>query len=114
MPLTAKIDYLELPSAAPSDTARFFSDVFGWSTIDYGPDYKGAGGAGIDTGIDGASDRVAAPLPVIRTDDLEAVEALVIAAGGEITRPAFDFPGGRRFHMRVPGGFEMAVYVARD
>lgn len=114
MPAAAQIDYLELPSSDPSDTVRFFHAAFGWEAIDYAPDYKGAAGAGIDTGIDGSADRTAAPLPVIRTDDLEAAEAKVRAAGGAITREAFDFPGGRRFHFRAPGGFEMAVYVARE
>ena len=36
-----------------------------------------------------------------------------LAAGGTITRPQYDFPGGRRFHFREPGGNELAVYVTR-
>ncbi len=35
--------------------------------------------------------------------------AQVQKLGGEITREIFEFPGGRRFHFREPGG-EFAVW----
>jgi len=50
---------------------------------------------------------------VIRAEDLEAAERDVVAAGGTIIVPAYDFPGGRRFHFRAPGGVDFAVYVER-
>ena len=50
-----------------------------------------------------------APLPVIEVESLEATEAAVRAAGGEITRATFAFPGGRRFHFRDPAGNELAA-----
>jgi hypothetical protein len=31
-------------------------------------------------------------------------------AGGEITKPIFAFPGGRRFHFHEPSGNEFAVW----
>jgi predicted enzyme related to lactoylglutathione lyase len=34
----------------------------------------------------------------------------VTAAGGEMVKPIFSFPGGRRFHFRDPAGNEMAVW----
>lgn len=108
-----KIDYIEFPTNDGSASGTFFSDVFGWKLIDYGPTYIGLDGAGIDSGIDAAPDRVAAPMAVIRTDDLDAAERRVVVAGGVITRPQFDFPGGRRFHFREPGGSELAVYVKK-
>ena len=80
----------------------------------YGPDYDGLNGAGIDGGVDQSAEKVAATMAVIRTDDLDSAERRVIAAGGVITRAQFDFPGGRRFHFREPGGNELAVYVARE
>jgi hypothetical protein len=36
--------------------------------------------------------------------------ARVEAAGGEITAPVFEFPGGRRFHFRDPAGNEPGVW----
>ncbi|KKB13804.1 hypothetical protein VE25_00015 [Devosia geojensis] len=108
------IDYLEFPSGDGSASRKFFAEAFDWGLIDYGPTYSGLDGAGIDGGIDATDGRVAAPLAVIRTDDLDAAEARVKVAGGTITRPQFDFPGGRRFHFREPGGCELAVYVSRE
>jgi predicted enzyme related to lactoylglutathione lyase len=48
-------------------------------------------------------------LPVIEVDELEAAQAAVRAAGGEVTLPIFAFPGGRRFHFRDPAGHELAA-----
>jgi predicted enzyme related to lactoylglutathione lyase len=47
---------------------------------------------------------------VIYAVDLEGVASAVVAAGGRITQPPFDFPGGRRFHFRDPSGHELAVW----
>jgi uncharacterized protein len=113
MAATYQIDYLEFPSTDGVRTREFFTEAFGWRTTSYGPTYEGVEDAGIDTGIDSGDNRVAAPLAVIRTSDLEAAERAVVAAGGVITRPAFDFPGGRRFHFREPGGSELAVWIER-
>lgn len=112
--MTDKIDYIEFPSRDRAASSAFFQAAFGWGVTSYGPDYDGIEQAGIDGGIDQADNRVAATMAVVRTDDLDAAEQRVLAAGGTISRPQFDFPGGRRFHFREPGGNEMAVYVARE
>jgi predicted enzyme related to lactoylglutathione lyase len=108
-----KIDYIEFPTGDGAATGKFFSEAFGWKLIEYGPTYTGLDGAGIDGGIDAGAGRVAAPLAVVRVTDLDDAERRVLAAGGTITRPQFDFPGGRRFHFREPGGSELAVYVEK-
>jgi uncharacterized protein len=109
-----RIDYLEFPSRDGLETRRFFEQAFGWSFIDYGPTYHAIEAAGIDAGIQADSrEMTAAPLAIVRTTDLEAAQRAVEGAGGVITRAAFDFPGGRRFHFREPGGNEMAVWIAR-
>ena len=33
------IDYIEMPSRDLAGTKRFFAALFGWSFVDYGPDY---------------------------------------------------------------------------
>ena len=109
-----KIDYIEFPSTNRAHSSAFFRAAFGWGITSYGPDYDGLQGAGIDGGIDQAPDKVATTMAIIRTHDLDDAERRVISAGGVITRPQFDFPGGRRFHFREPGGNEMAVYVSRE
>jgi len=109
-----KIDYVEFPSINRSVTSAFFQAAFGWGIVSYGPDYDALTDAGIDGGVDQAPERVSSTLAIIRTDDLDAAEQRVRLAGGEITRPQFDFPGGRRFHFREPGGNELAVWTARE
>ncbi|MDB5540381.1 MAG: glyoxalase protein [Devosia sp.] len=108
-----QIDYIEFPSADGPGTRAFLADAFGWSFTQYSPSYVGIDNAGIDAGVDSGANPPAAPLAVIRTEDLELAEREVLAAGGKITKPAFDFPGGRRFHFREPGGTELAVWVEK-
>ena len=108
-----RLDYIEFPSTDREKTSAFFRDAFGWGMISYGPDYDAITEAGVDGGIDQAKGRAAATMAIVRTDDLDAAEARVVAAGGTITRAQFDYPGGRRFQFREPGGNEMAVYIER-
>jgi uncharacterized protein len=112
--MTDKIDYIEFPSSDRPHSSAFFQAAFGWGITGYGPDYDGLNGAGIDGGIDQSSEKVAATMAVIRTKDLDDAERRVTGAGGVITRAQFDFPGGRRFHFREPGGNELAVYISRE
>jgi predicted enzyme related to lactoylglutathione lyase len=112
---TYVIDYIEFSSPGENGvpTRRFFEAAFGWQFVDYGPSYH-VTHPGIDAGIQGeAAQAGAGTLVVIRTADLDAAQAAVEGAGGEITRPQFDFPGGRRFHFREPGGNEMAVWMEK-
>lgn len=108
-----KIDYIEFPSTDGAASRAFFSAAFGWGRIDYGPDYTGIDGAGVEAAIDASENRPAVPLIGIRTDDLDDAERRVREAGGTVTREQFDFPGGRRFHFREPGGCELTVFVYR-
>jgi uncharacterized protein len=112
--MAERIDYIEFPSAEIGKSSGFFQAAFGWGMISYGPEYKALEGAGLDGGIDASAERVSATMAVIRTDDLDDAERRVVSAGGVITRPQFDFPGGRRFHFREPGGNELAVYISRE
>ena len=109
--VVGRIDYVEIPGDDMAELRAFYGGVFGWRFTDYGPDY-----AGFDAGLDGglatdAQERTVAPLLVIRVDDPEAFLDKVVAAGGEVTRPIFHFPGGRRFHFRDPSGNELAVWT---
>ena len=109
-----RLDYLELPSTDGKGSSDFLVRAFGWGMTDFGPVYTQVENAGLLAGIDSSDERVAAPLPVIRTDDLDAAQAAAERAGGTITRPQYDFPGGRRFYFRAPGDIDMAVYVERQ
>jgi uncharacterized protein len=46
-----KINYLELPAENIEATKKFFTNVFGWTFVDYGPDYVAFSNAGIEGGF---------------------------------------------------------------
>jgi len=106
------IDYIEFSVSNVSEAKRFFSDAFDWKFNDYGPAYAGIQGAGKEVGGLTESDAVrpGGPLVVLYSDDLDASLAAVRAAGGQITREPFEFPGGRRFQFTDPSGNELAVW----
>jgi len=108
----ARIDYVELPTATAHELTRaFYSKAFGWDFTDYGPTYAATGNGTTDVGLQGdPGDALSAPLPVIRTDDLESAFDAVSRSGGVIAKPIFSFPGGRRFHFIDPSGNEVAVW----
>ena len=106
-----RIDYIELPGGDLPATKSFYASAFGWSFTDYGPTYAAFDDAGLDGGIAAAdATTTAAPLVLLKADVLEDTLASVEAAGGEITVPIFEFPGGRRFHFRDPAGNELGVW----
>lgn len=110
------INYIELSSTDIEATKKFYSTVFGWSFTDYGPEYASfdANAAGISGGFykTGPHDPppTTAPLLVIYSTNLEASQAAVVAAGGVIVAPIFEFPGGRRFHFDDGAGNVLAVW----
>jgi len=109
-----KLNYAEFPARDLQTTKAFFERAFGWSFVDYGPDYTAFAGQGLDGGFyraDMASRcELGAGLLVFYSEDLEQTLAKVAAAGGTVVKPIFDFPGGRRFHFTEPSGNEFAVW----
>jgi len=107
------INYIEFPLVNNQNTKRFYSQVFGWTFIDWGPDYISFSGAGIDGGFNGTGevqDKSPGALIVLYTDDLEQKVKDVINAGGKIAKKIYSFPGGRRFHFIDPNGNELAIW----
>lgn len=108
----ARICFVELPVADIAVSRAFYETAFGWALTAFGPSYACTMSGDVDLGLQGdVAEATVAPLAVIRVDDLDAADAAVVAAGGTISRAAFDFPGGRRFHFRDPAGNELAVLV---
>jgi hypothetical protein len=106
-----RFDYVELPAANVDAAAAFYEAAFGWTLARFGPTYAATTTGDTDLGLQGDfSEAPKAPLPVIQVSDIAAAAAAVEAAGGDITRPVFSFPGGRRFHFRDPNGNELAVW----
>ena len=109
-----KISYIEIPAKNIEATKAFFAEVFGWSFVDYGPDYCSFSAQGVDGGFYKSdlvvSTEKGSPLIVLYSNLLEATQEKIEKAGGEIIRPIFSFPGGRRFHFSDPNGNEFAVW----
>ncbi len=118
MPEHEKINYIELPAKDIEATKSFFTSVFGWSFVDYGPEYTAFANAGIDGGFFksdlAASTENGSVLVVFYSDELEKTQSNIANAGGSIIKPVFSFPGGRRFHFSDPNGNEYAVWSAVD
>ncbi|MGH7024248.1 MAG: VOC family protein [Caulobacteraceae bacterium] len=106
-----KIDYIEFPAKDLTAAKGFYAAAFGWVFTDYGPDYAAFDGAAMDGGFN-AEDAVPAPLVILYAHDLEAMQARIEAAGGQIVREIRAFPGGRRFHFRDPAGNVLGVWSA--
>ena len=114
MNLHEKINYVEFPAKDLAATKAFFQSVFGWSFVDYGPEYTAFSNQGLDGGFFksdlASSSQNGAGLVIFYSDQLEATLAKVQRAGGSIIRPIYSFPGGRRFHFTEPSGNEFAVW----
>lgn len=111
---TGKINYIEMPSKNLEVTKRFFAAAFGWSFVDYGPEYAAIENAGMDGGFF-KSDKAArtdqgSVLVVLYSAELEETLDQVKSAGGKVVKDIFSFPGGRRFHFADPNGNEYAVW----
>jgi predicted enzyme related to lactoylglutathione lyase len=109
-----RIDYIELPATDVAASKRFYAGAFGWQFTDYGPDYTSFLDGRLAGGLTKAAEvRPGGALIVIFAVDLAEAERRVREAGGRIVKPAFSFPGGRRFHFADPGGNELAVWSDR-
>lgn len=110
-----KIDYIEFNVADIARSKAFYGEAFGWTFTDYGPHYcefrDGRLSGGFTTLAPVRAD--GGPLVILFADDLEDALARVRKAGGAITRPIFDFPGGRRFQFADPDGYALAVWSDR-
>ncbi|WP_028585356.1 VOC family protein [Desulfogranum mediterraneum] len=108
------INYLEFPARDLAASKDFFSRVFTWSFIDYGPEYTAFSSATMEGGFflstEVMSTAKGSALVVFYSSQLEQTLEKILASGGTIIKPTFSFPGGRRFHFADPNGNEFAVW----
>src|ERR1051325_4267487 len=107
--------YLEIPANRAEDSARFYSEIFGWSVRK-----RGDGNLAFDDtgGVSGtwvaAKDRTAdeaAPRVYIMVDDITATLDRITAAGGRVTTPRTAIPPGGAFAAFTdPAGAEFGLY----
>ncbi len=108
-----RIDYVEFAVADTARSKAFYGRAFGWSFTDFGPGYTEFTDGRMKGGFNALEDGPApgGPLVVLYSEDLEAVRRRIEEAGGRIVKPAYPFPGGRRFHFTDPDGHELAVWT---
>ena len=108
------INYVEFPAVHLEKTKSFFTKAFSWVCEDYGPDYTAFSDQGLDGGFFKSDQKSVTEqggaLIVFYSENLENTLEKVEKAGGQIVKPVFSFPGGRRFHFTEPSGNEFAVW----
>ena len=108
-------DFIEIPATDMKAAQAFYAAAFGWKFQDWGEAYADI----LDAGLAGGLRKVDAvvgrggTLAIIYSNDLEASERAVIAAGGTISE-RHEFPGGRRFQFLDPSGVELAVWTKAE
>ena len=106
-----RIDYVEFNVRDIARAKAFYGGAFGWRFTDYGQSYCEFNDGRLTGGFTtGGAIRPGGPLVILYADDLAEIERRVVAAGGKVVRPAYAFPGGRRFHFEDPEGYELAVW----
>lgn len=105
-----QIQYIEFVTKDIGRSRDFYSKCFGWKFSDYGPDYTAFESEYVDGGFTKGEPVKGSILVVLYSEDIEMSKNKVIAAGGNIVKDIFDFPGGRRFQFTDPDGYELAVW----
>lgn len=114
MPNDRRIDYVEFFASDLDAMEAFYSQVFGWTFVDYGPEYRAFNDGSLDGGFargEGQSRTAGGgALVILYAEDLQATRDRVLEHGGTLHQDIFSFPGGRRFHFLDPHGNELAVW----
>ena len=114
MNLHEKINYVEFPAKDLAATKAFFQSAFGWSFVDYGPEYAAFSNEGLDGGFFksdlASSTQNGAALIVLYSDHLEATFAKVGRSRRFHYQTHLCIPRGHRFHFTEPSGNEFAVW----
>lgn len=109
-----KIDYVEFPASDFDAVQAFYEQAFGWTFVDYGPEYRAFNDGKLDGGFRLAevqsTTEAGGALVILYAENLEETRDKVIASGGRIMADIFSFPGGRRFQFADPHGNELAVW----
>lgn len=106
-----QISYIEFRAKDLGAIKEFYQQVFGWVFKDYGPTYSSFSESGLFGGFETTEEAIVnGALVVLYHKDLDQVKKAVVAAGGEISKDTFSFPGGQRFEFLDPSGNKLAVW----
>ena len=107
------INYVEFNVTDIERAKVFYGEAFGWTFTDYGPDYCEFSDGRMTGGFNSSGPVTpGGPLIILYGDDLDELMGRVKSSGGKITKPVYDFPGGRRFHFTDIDDYELAVWTA--
>lgn len=105
------INYVEFKASNLEAIKEFYTNAFGWSFTDYGPNYVAFAESGLEGGFERSGDEIAnGALVILYHENLEVIKNRIIESGGTISKAIFPFPGGHRFHFVDPAGNELAVW----
>ena len=105
-----QIQYIEFLSKDLEKVKEFYSESFGWTFTDYGPEYTAFSGDYVDGGFTIGTPVRGSILVVLYSADIESTKKKVLKAGGILTQDIFEFPGGKRFQFTDPDDNELAVW----
>ncbi|MDO6431399.1 hypothetical protein Q4E93_12415 [Flavitalea sp. BT771] len=106
-----QVQYIEFISKDISRAKKFYTKCFDWKFTDYGPNYTAFEGTYVDGGFTPGEPVNGTVLVILYSNNIEATQQKIIAAGGVIVKDIFTFPGGKRFHFKDPDGYELAVWA---
>ena len=109
------INYIEFSVRNIERSKIFYGDVFGWDFTDFGPDYCEFSDGQMKGGFEKSEDvHTGGPLVVLYSQNLEDMQEKIVAAGGEISKSLFSFPGGERFQFLDLDGYELAIWREKE
>jgi hypothetical protein len=116
MSVEARIDYVEIPVTDMNKARKFFTELFGWTFNEWGPDYYSFSDGRLECGMRRADEPAHAGgvLLVFYSENLERDVARVKELGATISQEIFSFPGGRRFHFVDTVGNGYAMWTAAE
>ncbi len=108
-----QVDYVEFNVSDIDRTKKFYGDVFNWAFTDYGPTYTEFHDGRITGGFTSTEVVTPAggPLVIFYSSDLSQLQKKLEAAGAEIVKPIFAFPGGQRLHFKDPNGYILGAWT---
>lgn len=105
------INYVEFKASDLEAVKEFYTNAFGWSFTDYGPNYVAFSESGLEGGFERSDNEVVnGALVILYHENLDDIKSRIIESKGSISKDIFSFPGGHRFHFVDPAGNELAVW----
>lgn len=105
------INYVEFKAHDLEKINFFYTAVFDWTFMHYGPTYTAFSESGLAGGFKKTENKIVnGALIVLYYKYLDFIKNRIIKVGCKISKDIFSFPGGHRFHFVDPSDNELAVW----